>query len=363
MKRVLSIVSKDLAQIARNRFLAVISVLTVLLFGIIYQFLPSRVDETFRMGFHLEADEETGKAFGLEGGRDEIASRLERAGGEDAAGGLELAWAGSEDELMRMVEEGRVSAGVSLRVTGGEPRVALYVASDAPAEIMDAGEAIAEEIGYALVGYRLPADFKANVLGTDLLGRQIPMRDRLRVVLLAFVFLLEMYSLGNLVMEEIQRKTAQAVLVTLVTLGEFISAKAATGIVFTFAQGLLLALLLRAMPGGVWPAMLVLLLMGAAMMVGLSFIIGAASRDFISMAMISLVPMVVLTIPGLLAVFPGFDSPVVKAIPTYWLVKPLDGMLNYGVGFSRYLSSLAWLALFTAGFFAAGFAVLRRRLA
>lgn len=93
MKMVLSIVSKDLAQIARNRFLTVISVMAVPLFGIIYQLLPSRVGETFRMVFHLEVDEEAGEAFGLEGGRDEIASRLEGFGGEDAARRLELAWA------------------------------------------------------------------------------------------------------------------------------------------------------------------------------------------------------------------------------------------------------------------------------
>lgn len=363
MRRVLSIVRKDLAQIARNRFLAAISVLVIVVFGVLFHLLPSRVDETFKMGFYLEVDEEAGRAFGLEGGREEIASRLEEAGGEKASEGLELGWADSEDELMRMVEGGRVSAGISLRITGEEPRVALYVSSDAPAEISGAGEAIAEEIGYKLVGYRLPADFKVSVLGPDFAGRQIPMRDRLRAALLTFVFLLEIYSLGNLVMEETQKKTAQAVLVTPVTLGGFISAKATTGIVFTFGQGLLLALLLRALPGDTWAAVLVFLFMGAAMMVGLSFIIGAASKDFISMAMISLIPMVVLAIPGFLAVFPGFDSPVVKAIPTYWLVKPFDGMLNYGMEFSTYLSSLAWLALFTAGFFAVGYVVLRRRLA
>ncbi len=362
-KRIATIFRKDLAQIMRNRFLASISILTILVFGIIYQIMPSQVDETFRMGLYLEVGGEAATAFGLEGGREELASRLREAGGKDAEGGLELVWADSEAELMRMVEDGAVSAGVSLRATGVEPKVALYVASDTPAEVSEAGEAVAREMSYALVGSRLPAEFEATVLGMDLLGRQIPIRDRLRVTLLAFVFLLEIYSLGNLVMEEVQKRTAQAMLVTPVTLGEFISAKAVTGIVFTFCQGLLLALFLRAMPGGVWPAMLAFLLMGAAMMVGLSFIIGAVSKDFISMAMLSLIPMVVLVIPGFLVVFPGFDPTVVKAIPTYWLVKPFDGMLNYGAGFSAYLSSLLWLALFTAAFFAAGFAILKRRLA
>jgi len=248
-------------------------------------------------------------------------------------------------------------------VTGSEPDLALYVSSKTPQEISDAAEALAAEIGYALVGYRLPADFQATVIGPDMVGRQIPMRDRVRVILLAFVFLLELYSLGNLLMEEVQRKTALALLVTPVTLGDFVSAKAVTGILNTFFLGLLLALFLGAVTAQTWLAVLVLLFLGAAMMVGLAFIIGAVSRDFISMAMISLIPFVVLVVPGFLVLYPGFDSPVMKAIPTYWLIEPLNGVLNYHMGLSDYTAALIYLALFTVAFFILGFVILKRRLA
>jgi ABC-2 type transport system permease protein len=363
MNRIFAIVRKDLAQIFRNRFVAVISLMVIVIFAVIYYLLPSRVDEVFKIGFYLKVGEGTAGDSGLDVGKEEITARLSEAGKEEAEGGLELVWADSLEDLEGMVENEEVSAGVSLDVSGQEPNLALYVSSKTPEEITEAGEAITAEIGYALIGYELPADFKATIIGPDMAGRQIPMRDRMRVMLLAFVFLLELYSLGNLLMEEIQRKTAVALLVTPVTLQDFISAKAITGILNTFSLGLLLALLLGVVSAHTWLAILVLLFLGAAMMVGLAFIVGAVSTDFISMVMISLIPFVVLIIPGFLVIYPGFNSPFMKAIPTYWLLEPLNGVLNYQMRLSDYTASLIYLVLFTIGFFVLGFVILKRRLA
>lgn len=146
-------------------------------------------------------------------------------------------WADSVQDLERLVESGEVSAGLSRGAAGREPELVLYVSSETPEEVADAGEAIAAEIGYALLGYELPADFRATVIGPDMAGRQIPMKDRLRVILISFVLLLELFGLGNLLMEEVQKKTALALLVTPVTLRDFITAKAVTGVLNTFFSG------------------------------------------------------------------------------------------------------------------------------
>jgi len=363
MSRVFAIVKKDLAQILRNRFVAVISVLSIVVFALIYYLLPSSVNEVFKMGFYLDISQEAATEFGLQGGVEDIASRLSEAGKQEAEEGLELVWAESVEDLKRLVEEGEVSAGVSFVISDQGPELVLYVSSKTPDEVIEAGEAIGSEIGYALIGYELPADFQATVIGQDMVGQQIPMRDRMRVILLAFVFLLELFSLGNLLMEEVQRKTALALLVTPVTLKDFVSAKAITGILNTFFLGVLTALLLGALTAGTWLAILLLMFLGAAMMVGIAFIVGALSRDFISMSMISMIPFVILVIPGFLVIYPGFDSPILKAIPTYWLLEPLNGILNYGMGLSDYTMSLVYIVLFIMAFFVLGFVILRRRLA
>ena len=362
MNRIISIVRKDLAQVFRNRFVAVISLLLIIAFAVIYNLLPNSVDEVFKLGFYLDIDQQAAEEYGLEGGRDEIAARLSAAGGEDAEAGLQLVWAESPEELQRIVEDAEVSAGISFDLTGREPDLLLYVSSQTPDEVTEASEAVASEIGYFLIGYQLPADFQATMIGPDMAGQQIPMRDKLRVMLLTFVFILELYGLGNLLVEEIQRKTAEAMLVTPVTLGDFVSAKAITGFLIAFTQGLLLALLLQAVTGGTWLAIIVFLFLGAAMTVGLAFILGAVSRDFISMVMVSLIPFVVLAVPGLVVMDPGFSSPVMKAIPTYYMVEPLNGILNYGMGLSDYIGSIIYLVLFIIGFFILGFVILKRRL-
>jgi ABC-type Na+ efflux pump permease subunit len=362
MNRVVSIVKKDLVQIFRNRFIIVISIMVILVFAVLYNLLPSTVDEVFKMGFHLKVDKEAVEEYHLNVGEEEIEKRLSEAGGEEAEGGLELTWVDSLEELADIVENDKVSAGVSIDVSGQEPNVVLYVSSKTPTEITEASEAIAAEIGYTLIGYTLPADFRATMIGPDMAGQQIPMRDRLRVMLLVFVLLLELYGLGNLLMEEIQRKTAEAVLVTPVTLKEFVTAKAITGILMAFSQGLLLAFLLGAITRSTWLGIIVFLLVGAAMAVGLAFIMGAVSRDFISMSMISLIPLVALMIPGLVVLYPGFNSPLIKALPTYYMVEPINGILNYQMQLSDYLPSLLYLALFAVAFFILGFSVLKRRL-
>ncbi len=361
MRRVLHIVRKDADQYFRNRFVVVISVLSTLVFALIYNLMPSRVDETVKLGLYLRTEEGGGEAAGPEAVR--LAESLSQAGeAAQGAEGLQLVWAPSPEELRALVEGEEVSAGIALDLSSPEPKVDLFVTSQAPAEMVGAAEAIAREMAYSLVGYALPADLEATVVGPDMAGRQVPMRDKLRVLLLALVFILELYGLGNLVMDEIQHRTAVALLVTPVTLGDFVAAKALTGVAIAFSQGLLMAFLLGAMSRASWAAIMALLFMGAALMVGVAFIMGAASRNFVHMAMISFIPVMVLLVPGLVVLDPGFSSPLMKAIPTYYLVRPLDGIINYGKGALSYASCLAYLALFAAAFFLLGSLLMKRRL-
>ncbi|MBC7247479.1 MAG: ABC transporter permease [Actinobacteria bacterium] len=359
MRRVFHIVRKDVDQHFRNRFVAVISVLSILVFALLYNLLPSRVEESLKLGLCLRAGGGAGETVVPDVER--IERELEEAG--KAGLGLELVRAGEPGELRGLVEREEVSAGIFIDLSAAEARVEMYVSSRAPAESVDAGEAIAREMAYTLAGYRLPADLQAVVIGPDMAGRQIPLRDKLRVLLLVLVFLLELYGLGNLVMEEMQHGTAVALLVTPVTMRDFVAAKAVTGTVIAFSQGLLMAFLLGAMSRGSWASVLALLFLGALMVVGMAFVMGAVSRNFVHMAMVSLVPLLVLMLPGVVVLEPGLASPLMKAIPTYYLVQPLGGVLNYGRGALDYAAHLAGMALFAAVFLLLGALVMGRRLA
>lgn len=81
MSRIAAIVRKDLAQMLRNRFVAVISVLFIVAYALMYYLLPSDVEEVFKLGFHLEVSEEAAAGIGPDAGKEEIAARLGGAGG------------------------------------------------------------------------------------------------------------------------------------------------------------------------------------------------------------------------------------------------------------------------------------------
>lgn len=363
MKRIGSIVKKDLTQIFRNRFIAVISFLLIIIYGTIYSLMPSKIDETFKLGFFIEVEESVAKRLPFKISQQEIEKRLTESQEErKGAQGVRLIWTKTEGELKNKVEEEDVSAGIAFSLKEPVPEVILYVSSKTPEEIIEAGEVVGKEIAYALVGYELPADLEISIIGVDLVGKQIPVRDKLRVLFLSLVFLLELYGLGNLIMEEVQKKTVNAVLVTPVTLAEFVSAKASTGLIMAFSQGLLLAILIRAIDAQTWLPLIVFLLLGGALIVGLSFILGALSRDFINLMMVSLIPFMIMFFPGLVVLDPGLDSPVIKAIPTYFLIQPINEILNYGKGMLDLTVPALALLIYSVAFFVIGFLILKRRV-
>lgn len=358
-RRIGAIVAKDLGQVFRNRFMAVISLLLILLYALLYNLLPDRVEESFKMGLHLRG----GEVYVAEGDGGGGPGSAEGFSVPSEVGrGVELAEADSLYELRALVEREEVGAGLFLDLSGHPPRLELFLNARTPEEVAGAAETLAREIAYSLLGFRLPVDLRTVVVGADMAGSQTPLRDKLRVLLLAFVFLLELYGLGNLLVEEIQHRTAQAVLVTSVSHAEFIAAKALTGMAIAFTEGLLLAVLLQAVDASTWFPVLVFLFLGAVLVVGFSFILGAVSRDFMSMAMISIVPFLILMLPGFAILYPGFTSPLLKAVPTWHLVEPLSGVLNYGKGLPDYLPAVFCLCLFSLASFWLGWYVLRRRL-
>jgi ABC-2 type transport system permease protein len=344
IRRILSIVKKDVTQISRNRFIAVITFLSIFVYAAIFHLMPARVDESYNMGFFIETGHE----------------RIERElTGEE---GLRITWAGSIDELKKLVEDEEVQAGIAFTVSEGTPKITLFTSSQTPEEIREAGEVLAREAALNILGDPLNAEFDQVVIGPDLLGRQIPLRDRLRILFVVFVLIVEVYALGNLVSDETRKKTAEAILVTPVSVREFLAAKATTGVLMVSIEGILIALLVNIVSARTILPLLVFLLLSAFLIVGISFIVGALSRDFLSLTGYGIVAMIILIIPGLTLIFPATYSPVINAIPTYYVVRSLDSIVNFGSSLSNHLADVAYLSLFDIVFLLAGYRVLRRRL-
>ena len=343
MNRIFAIVKKDIAQISRNKFIAVISFLAIFVYALIYFLLPSEIDEGFKIGLYLET------------GREVVEEQLAEEEG------LEIKWADSENELKKIIEDKEAEVGFSF-VFDAKPVVKLYFSSETPEEIKEAGGTVGREFAYNLLGYQLPIETEEIVIGPDMLGQQIPLRDKIRLLFLIIIPLVEIYALSNLLVDEIQRKTVMALLVTPVSVLDFMSAKAITGILLAFSESLFAALLLKILNLDVLFPLIVFLFLGSVLATGVSFIIGAFSRDFVAAAMWGMPFLLILIIPALPLIFPAAFSPWLKAIPTYYMIEALDGIVNYNISFSQYISQVVYLILFSFFFFAAGFLILKRRL-
>ena len=344
MSRILSIVKKDITQIFRNRFLAVITFLVIFAYALVYVMLPSKVDETFKIGIYLQY------------GRGAIEQSLSQEQG------IEVKWANSIDELKKIVAAEDVGIGFAFMTVDSKPAVQFYVSSQAPEEIKEAGGVIGKELAYNILGYKLQIESQEEVIGPDMAGQQIPSRNKLRILFLVFVLVVEMYSLANILMEEIQKKTIDALLITPVNLKEYITAKAVTGISLAFFEGLLAAVLLRVLDLSTLSALIILLLLGSILVTAISFIIGSISKNFVSLIMNGVLPLLILVLPGAVLVFPSAFSPLMKAIPTYHLISPLDGIINYNLSLTKYLPQIFYLVLFDISFFVIGFALLKKRV-
>jgi ABC-2 type transport system permease protein len=346
MSRILAVVGKDIRQISRNRFMAVITVISILAFAGIYYLMPSEIDETFEVGVYLER------------GR----PQLERALEEEPQEGMNVTWADSPSELRRLVRERDVQVGFSVVFDNDRPVVTQYVSAETPEEIREAGEAFGREFGFLLAGRLLPVELEPRVIGPDRVDAALPLRDRLRILLLTAIVLIEVFALSELLAAEVRLRTVKALLVTPISVRDFLTAKGITGSSMAFAEGLVGGLLLRIIDLQTIVPVAVFLLFGALLVTALAFLIGAVAREMLSVIGLGTVAYVVLLLPGFSLILPGFESPLIRAIPTDPLIRAIDGFANQGQSLGAYLPELGYLAASSLVLFAAGYQVLRARL-
>ena len=342
-----SLVRKDLSIFFRNRFFALITVLGIIIYLVVYFVMPTSVDTTLKIGLF----------------EPEAIPALDQLQTE----GMEFERTVSEEQLRQDVSEGKYVAGISLPadtldrlLAGGKPTISVFFAADTPQETRDAIEAVIRELGYQLTGQSLALEVAQEVLGTDLGGTPLPPRDRLRPLLAVMLIMIETMGLATLISEEIERRTIQALLVTPATAADIFIAKGIAGISLAFGQ----AALFMAIVGGLNQQPLVVLaalFLGAVLVIAAGFIIGAVAKDILSVLAWSLPVIIILIIPSMGVAFPGSATGWVEALPSYYLVDTVHRASNFGAGWSDVWQDLLILLGFDLALAWLGIVILRRR--
>jgi len=342
-----ALVSKDFSLFFRNRFFSIVTVIGIIFYIIIYFVMPRTVDESLNIGLYSPV----------------MIPSFEQAGEE----GLDVQVVQSEEELKEGVIEGQYIAGIALPadimenlLSGQKPKLSVYFASDVPEEIKDTIEVIIRELAYQQAGQQLNVEIKEEIIGPDMMGMQVPPRDRMRPLLAVMLLIFETYGLANLISEEVERRTVQALLITPMTIKGFFIAKGIVGISLAFGQ----AVLFMAIVGGINQQPLIIittLLLGAVLVTGIGFIIASLSKDFMSVLAWGMVALIPLFIPSFGVMFPGAVTDWIKVIPSYYMVDTVHRAANFGAGWGDIWLNLIILLAFDIVLVLIGIIVLRRK--
>ena len=346
-QNVRALVAKDFSLFFRNRFFTVITVLGVVFYIAIYFVMPGAVDENLQIGLYSPV------TFPV----------LEQMEGE----GLEVISVESQEALEEGVIEGEYVAGIALPadiltdfISGEKPKITVYFSSDVPDETKEAVVVLIRELAYQQAGQPLAVDISEEILGPDMLGIQIPPRDRMRSLFAVLLIITESMGLANLITEEVERRTLNALLITPVSVKELFTAKAIIGISLAFVQ----AVVFMTIVGGMNQQpliMLVALLLGSVLVTGLGFIVAALARDMMSVMAWSMVGLFPMMIPSFGVMFPGLVTGWVKVIPTYYLVETVHRVVNFNAGWGDIWLNLLILLGFDLAFVLIGVIALRRK--
>ena len=349
-RAVRALLKKDLALFMANRFYMLMTIVGLVVYVALYFILPSTVDETLKLAMYAP----------------QMPSAFHQLTDQP---GADIKLFDNVDSLKQAVQKGDYQAGIALPpdildtwAAGGKPAVFVYYAAGSPPEVADAIVALVKELSYVQTGHALAFDTQQEVLGPDMLGQQVALRDRMRPLLAAFILLLEIMSLASLISVEIEQGTARALLITPMRPGELYAGKALIGLGTALAQ----VLLFTGVVGGFSHQPLIVLttlVVGSAMAVGVGFLLAALARDVLAVTGWGVLVFVVLAIPGIGALIPGLLSGWAKVIPSYFLTDTLSRVGDYGAGWGDVAGNLAVLAGFTAVTVAIGVIALRRRFA
>jgi len=343
-----ALLKKDIALFMSNRFYMLITVIGLVFYIGIYFVLPSQTDEKFTMAMYAPV---VPPAF----------TQLTENEGVD------IKYFADEESLRQAVLEGDYQVAVALPpdimetwAAGRKPQITVYYASAASSEIKVAIEVMVKEMSYAQTGQALNFETTDEILGPDMLGNQIALRDRMRPLLAVFILLVEILTLASLIALEIEQGTARALLVTPLRISELFAAKGLLGVGLAFGQ----SVLFMALVGGFQNQpliILVTLILGSVMVVGIGFLLASLARDVNSVTGWGMLILILLAVPGFGTAIPGLISVWAKIVPSYYLTDTVNRVVNYGADWADIGVNMAAMVIFSALVVMAGMITLRRR--
>ena len=237
--------------------------------------------------------------------------------------------------MLSAVEDGRLDMGLVLPVgfdetviQGSGVRIEAYVSGHSLAENRVILGVIISDLVRDLAGHEAPVAVETTTLGEE----GLPWSERLLpLVVLMAVYLGGLFLPATSVINEKERRTMQALLVTPTTRADVFAAKGLTGLVLSLVMGMVILLINQVF--GTEPGLLIMVLaLGGLMAVEVGLLCGVFLKDVSSLFTIWKLGGILLFAPALVYLFPQIPEWVVKIFPTYYLVQPIVELTLEGAG-------------------------------
>ncbi|MFC2070514.1 ABC transporter permease [Chloroflexota bacterium] len=237
-------------------------------------------------------------------------------------------------EMEEAVESGSVDMGIVLPdgfdsavQQGQKTELSAYVWGESLAKDRVILSVTIADLLRELAGQEVPVEIESITLGDEVI---IPWSDRLLpLIVLMAVFIGGIFVPATSVINEKEKKTLNALVVTPVSIEDVFLAKGLFGIILSIFIGVVVLLLNQAF--GTHPLLLVLLLaLGAIMAAEIGLICGALIKDFTTLFAIWKSGGILLFGPAIIYMFPQIPQWIGRIFPTYYLLEPIITISQQG---------------------------------
>jgi ABC-2 type transport system permease protein len=268
--------------------------------------------------------------------------------------------------LKRAVEEGAVDGGIVIPEDFDDTvlqqdriEIPIYIWGESLAKDRAILTATVADLVREVAGRKVQVNVDVVAVG-DM--EEISWSDRLfPLIVLVTVFLAGFLLTGASLLDEKEKKTIDALMVTPTTIGEVFCSKGLTGIIIAVVMGLIILAMNQAL--GSQPALLVLLLfLGALMAATLGLILASLLSDVPAFFATMKLTGILLYAPAIVYMFPDIPSWVGRIFPTYYIFEPIVEISQRGGGISDImLDAIILIGLDALFVLLLGVMIIRRR--
>ncbi len=258
--------------------------------------------------------------------------------------GLRVVVLDDEAELRRAVTAHEFDAGLVLApgiddalAAGEQPPLEFYVSGSSLASTRVILGVTTLGLLREVAGQSPPVDVVVTQLGDE---SYVPLEDRLMPLIVAYaVVIAGMFLPALSIVDEREKRTMDAVLVTPTRLSEFLFGKALLGVLLAMAMGLITLAINNAFAGQVL-AMVLFLLVGSVMMAEVGLMLGSWARD--SNTLFSAVKGggILILAPVIFILFPALPQWIPRLIPTHYFLTPIYEIATRGATLGDHLGDL-----------------------